>query len=57
MHAPHSTGSHNNAQWMSRGKFFNEGKATLACRYKITTGGVQPPHPCASPHAPHTPPV
>jgi len=57
MQARHSTGSHNKARRMSPGKCFNKGKATLACRYKITTGGIQPPHPWSSPHAPHTPPV
>jgi len=57
MQARHSTESHNEERWMSPGKCFNKGKATLACRYKITTGGIQPPHPWSSPHAPHTPPV
>jgi len=57
MQARHSTRSHNEARRMSPGKCFNKCKATLACRYKITTGGIQPPHPWSSPHAPHTPPV
>jgi len=35
-------------------KSFIEGRATLACRYKITTEGIQPPHPLGiTPHPSH----
>jgi len=49
MQARHSSGSHHKAPRMSPGQCFNKGKARLACRYKITTGGIRPPHPWSHP--------
>ena len=45
MQVRHGTGSHNKAQQMSPGKFSYKGRATLACRDKISTRGIQPQHP------------
>ena len=44
MQVRNSTGSHNEAQKMSPGDCCYKGRATLACRYKITTRGIQPQH-------------
>ena len=54
MQARHSTGSQHEARRMSPGKCFSKGKRTLACRYKITTEGIQPPHSLViTPHPSH----